>query len=173
MTEGEEYIEEFFQSEKIKYRTQQPIDGLINDSKNHRIADFYLPKYKVYIEYFGQWNVENHKERYREKRKVYLDNKIPCVLLYPENLGLLRYIFEKRMVYILKRYKLEAELRKYRYKLLFSDKLQNVLFVAFGILIIIISYPWKIDRLWLLAGCSIIFYQIYLFIRAYRCIFKD
>ena len=173
MTEGEEYIEDFFHFAKIQYRSQQPIDGLINDSKSHRVADFYLPKYKIYVEYFGQWNVENEKERYREKRKVYLDNKIPCVLLYPENLGILDYIFEKRMIYILKRYKLESELRGYRYKLFRQDKLQNIFYLASGITMVILSYPWKKDRLWLIAGCSIVAYQLYLFIRDYQRLFKD
>ncbi len=44
MTEGEQFIENYFLSEKINYRRQSPIDGLKNDSKSHRVADFYLPK---------------------------------------------------------------------------------------------------------------------------------
>lgn len=173
MTEGEEYIKEFFEIKKIQYKSQQPINGLINDSKSHRVADFYLPKYKIYVEFFGQWNVENQKERYREKRKVYWDNKIPCVLLYPENLGILDYIFEHRMIYILKFYKLKSELRRYRYKIFRHDISQNIIYLVFGIAMVFLSYPWKKDRLWLISGCSIVAYQLYLFIRHYHKLFKD
>lgn len=52
MTEGEEFIEEYFQSEKIKYRKETPIDALKFDSKNYRVAEFYLPEYKIYVELF-------------------------------------------------------------------------------------------------------------------------
>jgi len=173
MTEGEEFIEEYFVANKIKYKPQQAINGLNNDTKNHRVADFFLPEYNVYVEFFGQWNIDIHKERYREKKRVYYNNQIPCILLYPENLGLIEFIFEKRLISTLKYYKYESELRKYRYKLLFQNKLQNLILVAFGILCIFGSYPWTKDRLWLLAGFCIISYQVFLFVNNYKSIFKD
>jgi len=173
MTEGEEFIVEFLEDNNIKYRREEPIIGLNNDTKNYRVADFYLPEYKVYIEFFGQWNMDIHKERYREKKEVYFKNQIPCIHLYPENLGLIEFIFEKRLIRTLKYYKYKSELLKYRNKLLFQNKLQNFILVAFGVLCIFGSYPWTKDRLWLLAGFCIISYQIFLFVNDYKNIFKD
>lgn len=173
MTEGESFIEEFLQLKKIKYRVQQPIDGLEHDSKSHRIADFYLPQYRIYLEYFGQWGNDSHKERYREKRQVYLNNKIPCVLLYPENLGILDYVFEKRVIYILKRYKLETELKKYRNKIFWEDKREHIVYLIIGIGLIIITYPWQSDRGFFGFGIVIVLYQLFRLYRDYKAIFTD
>ncbi len=130
MTEGEDFIKDFFMKNKFEFRTEEMIDGLKNDSKSHRRADFYLPQYKVFVEFFGQYNLTEHKERYQEKRAVYIQNNIPCVFLYPENLGIIEYIFDRRMVYVLKRYKLEKELRKYTWKKFFHERLENVIYAG-------------------------------------------
>ena len=71
LTEGEEFVQEFFIDEQIKHLPQKEIRNLKGDSKEFRIADFYLPKYKMFVEFFGQWNVsEQHKLRYREKKFI-------------------------------------------------------------------------------------------------------
>jgi hypothetical protein len=173
MTEGESFIEEFLQEKSIRFRPQQPIDGLEDDSKTHRVADFYLPQYGVYLEYFGQWNNDSHKDRYREKRQVYMKNQIPCVLLYPENLGILDYVFEKRMVYILKRYRKERELKKYRMKLFLEGKLERLIIFMFGLSLIVTTYPWTSERGVLSAGVCMVIYQAYLVWKNYKEIFKD
>ncbi|RZK09660.1 MAG: hypothetical protein EOO46_13160 [Flavobacterium sp.] len=173
MTEGENFIKEFLDEKKIKYRPQQPIDGLENDSKSHRIADFYLPEYNVYLEYFGQWGVDSHKERYREKRQVYISNQIPCILLYPENLGIIKYVFEKRMLYILKRYRLEKELKKFQYKILWEEKHDLFFFVGMGIGSILVDYPWKNVSLFTAMGIAIIVYQLSRLKGSYKRAFRD
>lgn len=165
MSEGEEFICEFLESEGIDYRQEEIIEKLKNDTKNHRVADFYLPKYKIYIEYFGQWNVESQKDRYREKRQCYIDNKIPCIIFYPENLGIIDYLFYKRLVYVLNRYKMEQELRSFRWDQFKKHRLGNVgtLFIGGGILLWL-AWPWGSpdNRTMLVVALMVIGYQLYL-----------
>jgi hypothetical protein len=115
LSEGEEFIEEFFLDEGIKYEVQKKITNLTGDSKSFREADFYIPKFNIYVEFFGLWNVsEAEKERYREKKRVYYANKIPCIYLYPENLGFLKYAFNYRVKQELKRKGMRKELFKFK-----------------------------------------------------------
>ena len=97
-SEGEELIGEFFKEKNIKYKPEFELKNLKEDTVSKRIADFYLPKYKVFLEFFGRWNVsEEAKEKYRAKKKVHYINDIPCIYLYPENLGILDFIFKRRL----------------------------------------------------------------------------
>lgn len=114
ISEGELFIKDYLESNSIKYVFQSKIEGLKNDVKSYRVADFYLPKYKVYIEFYGLWNNSNNED-YKIKKKVYELNKIPCVYLYPENLGIIGFTLDKRLQAELKKYKLDKELKKYYY----------------------------------------------------------
>ncbi|HLG33891.1 MAG TPA: hypothetical protein VI757_03340 [Bacteroidia bacterium] len=174
MSEGEDFIKDFFLKNKIIFRPQQPIDGLKGDSKNHRIADFYLPQYRVYVEYFGQFNVESHKERYREKKNVYLSNDIPCVILYPENLGIIEYIFAKRIIYVLKRYKMEPELRKYRWKKFKKEKGENIFYAGLFLFFIAGSFS-DINKYQgsLLVFSLLFLFQVFILQKSYRKIFNE
>jgi hypothetical protein len=118
LSEGEKFIEEFFIDEQIKYENQKEIKNLKGDNKEFRKADFYLPKFNIYVEFFGQWNVSNeHKERYRDKKRVYERNDIPCVYLYPENLGILKYTFNYRVKRELQKRGMTKELLRFNYYL--------------------------------------------------------
>lgn len=147
MSEGEEYIADFLDSENIKYEAQARIHALKNDLKQHRDADFYLPQYEVYIEFFGQWNIESQKPRYRDKKKIYKLNKIPCVILYPENLGIIEYVFHKRLINEFKKYKLKNALLKYRLYELWKDRNENLILLFIGCLIFYSAYPWSVKRI--------------------------
>ena len=63
--------------------------------------DFYLPDFNLYLEYFGSlhWDDINQrkgrKERNAEKMKLYTDNDIPFIGLYPQDLGNLDFVFDK------------------------------------------------------------------------------
>ena len=105
-SEGEELIGEYLQEEGIKFKSEIKIENLKNDVIPYRKADFYLPQYKVYIEFFGRWNIEKNKEKYREKKRIYELNNIPCIYLYPENLGTINFIFKRRLKDVLKKYKM-------------------------------------------------------------------
>ncbi|MFL5740177.1 MAG: hypothetical protein ACJ75B_08160 [Flavisolibacter sp.] len=171
MSLGEDFIEDFFKSQKITYRREEQIHGLQYDAKSHRIADFYLPDYRVYVEYYGQWNIESQKNRYREKKQVYQNNQLPCIILYPENLGVITYIFPKRMFEVLKRYRMDRELKKYKWKLMLENKGFRLLLLAFALLVIGSTYPWKNDKTWLWVGLAFTLYQSYLFRKEYRTLF--
>ncbi|MFZ1809326.1 MAG: hypothetical protein WAU36_18980 [Cyclobacteriaceae bacterium] len=115
-TEGEEIISEFFKEKGIKFKRgskKLPLK-LEEDVKSYRVPDFYLPKYKLYVEFFGQWNVQEHRTRYIEKKKAYDKNRIPCVYLYPENLAMLDQIFIIRAENELKVHAMKKELVKFK-----------------------------------------------------------
>ncbi|MCH3883955.1 hypothetical protein [Tenacibaculum aquimarinum] len=122
-SEGEFFIGEYLKSQDISFETEVILNSLKNDVKSHRKVDFYLPKLKIYIEFYGQWNnTKEDRERYRIKKRVYRENNIPCVYLYPENLGIIDYCFSNRLVKVLEKNNLKKELLKYRFKRLYNDR---------------------------------------------------
>ena len=178
-SEGEQFLADFFDSVGIKYESEKRIDGLKNDTKQYRTADFYLPRYKVYVEFFGLWNNNgNGNEKYRHKRDVYRVNSIPCVYIYPENLGIIDYAFDKRLQMILEQYNLKKELRKYKlYKLRETREFSNRIgIIAVCILLQLLLLPtgrfssidWKIMS----AFGMIVTYQVFHLYNLYMNIFK-
>ena len=162
-SEGELFLQEYFESEGIAYKTEVPILGLKKDSKAYRKADFYLPNYGIYVEFLGKWFVsENEKNRYREKKKVYEDNDIPCVFIYPENLGIINFILPSRAIKEFKKHSLNKGLWLFRLKFLWLYKSENILF--FPILLSLITFgnfTWKEDTGFILGVMVILAYQIY------------
>lgn len=138
-SEGEEFLEDYFFSIGIEFESQKKILSLKNDFREFRIADFYLPKYKVYVEFFGLWN-NNGNEEYRRKKEIYKLNNIPCIYIYPENLGIIDYTFDKRIQLELEKYKLKRELRAYKlFKFKKTPELKNRL-ANFGIAVTVLLY---------------------------------
>jgi len=176
-SEGEIYLEDFFFMLDIKYESQKKIFGLRNDSKQFRIADFYLPKYQVYVEFFGLWNNSGNEE-YSHKKDVYKQNKIPCVYIYPENLGIIEFTFDRRLQMVLEKHKLEKELRSYRlYKFKKAPELKNRIGytgIAFFILLYTVFSKNLVLKEYLLIGATafIILYQVFQLIQLYLDIFK-
>ncbi len=175
MSEGEEYISQYLEDEGFDYRVQEMIEGLVNDSKSHRLADFYLPKYKVYIEYFGQWNVEAQRERYMEKRRAYIANKIPCIFLYPENLGILNFIFHKRLVHVLERYKMEKELKAYHLREFYRERQDNFVMLLISCVILFFAWPWTDpeNKTLFFIGAAMFVYQCYLIVKSLRSVYRE
>ncbi len=123
LTEGETIIAEFLKEKNIKYISQYKIKNLKQDNNSYRIADFYLPRYKLCIEFLGKWNSsEDERKRYKDKMRVYYENEIPCVYIFPDNLGPLEQIFNIRILKELKSYKMRKELLKYQFYLLLRDR---------------------------------------------------
>ncbi len=56
ISEGEEYIAEYFDEINMQYDRQYVIEKLNDKYAAYRIADFYLPKYQVMVEFAGRWN---------------------------------------------------------------------------------------------------------------------
>jgi hypothetical protein len=113
LTEGEAMIGDILFHLNIKFEEQKEIHGLKNDSKSFRIADFYLPKFEVYLEFLGKWDSPEGKEEYKHKMAVYKSNNIPCIYIYPENLGAFPWIFAERLRAELLRYKKDRLLWKF------------------------------------------------------------
>lgn len=125
LTEGEKIIEQFFKDRLIKYKSHFKLTNLKGDRSNYREADFYLPKLKLYVEFLGQWNSGDlHRERYSEKRRVYKLNNIPCIYLYPENLGFLEQAFNMRAEEELRSKNMKLELLKFKHYQI-GDKLDT------------------------------------------------
>lgn len=139
-SEGEEIIEMYLDDQGIKYQREVEITGLRGDTKSVRRADFYLPRYKVYLEFLGEWNTPKGREEYHIKKDVYKNNNIPCIYIYPENLGILDFIFHKRLQKELeKRPELKWQLFKYK---LWRIKGKAIMLLGFWVIttLIIIAF---------------------------------
>lgn len=175
-TEGEEFLKEFFHSERIDFVEQKMIKDLKGDNCAYRVADFYLPKYKVYVEFFGMWNVrEDKKTDYREKKAIYAQNNIPCLYFYPENLGIIHYSFNKRLRAELKKCNLKKELFNYNLKLLIDDKGDSIVGIIIClVLLILFQFDKKAGLYW--QSCAVVgsflIYLGYRIIKGYIKFFK-
>jgi hypothetical protein len=139
-SEGEEYIIDFLKCYEIKQDFQVRIDNLKGDTASFRVADFYLPKYGLYIEFLGQWNVPEQQERYKFKKELYFKNRIPCVYLYPENLGILQFVLDKRIQDVLEKNGKNKELRKYRLWKRREGAFERILLIVFFLFLLIIAF---------------------------------
>jgi hypothetical protein len=89
---GEKLIEAVLDKHKIRYDRRKKMK-LKKDTKNYRIPDFYLPDYKLVIEFFGSWLVpenkkfeERERKRFMEKVGAYHQSHIHTLYLYPTQL---------------------------------------------------------------------------------------
>jgi len=87
-SEGERQISYFLDRNLIKYQYEpsilvKPVD------QNPRIwyPDFYLPKYKTYIEYYGLAEKESYKKGIELKNKTYSKMGLDVIPVYPWMLG--------------------------------------------------------------------------------------
>ncbi len=135
-TEGEICIKEFLTEIGMKYQQQEVIRGLPFDNKTYRVADFYLIKYQIYVEFLGNWNTnEIFRQEYKDKMESYKKNRIPCIYLYPENLGCLEFILDYRLMETLKEHQKDTELKYYqRWKFLKGAQMNIFGFLLFTFL---------------------------------------
>ena len=163
-SEGERFIAYYLRDEQIKFKQEVTIVKLRNDVKSHRRADFYLPQYKTYVEFFGRWShSEEDRERYREKKKVFNENKIPCVYLYPENLGIIEFIFHERLQIELKKHGMKKRLFMYRFKTLIQDVANNLIYlIIFLFLLLVPEWKWEEDQLFIYTLGALVLFQLYI-----------
>jgi hypothetical protein len=99
----EAFIAGFFKIKKIKYIYEKPLK--IGSQKLK--PDFYLPEYDVYVEYWGLFNSNfEYKKACNHKRKLYEEEGIKLVELYPDNLATydtLNRKFMERLLNVLKK----------------------------------------------------------------------
>jgi hypothetical protein len=112
-SEGELFISEYLKFKNISFETEVRLNNLkYDDNFKYRDADFFLKKYGVYIEFNGRWNnTKEDRVRYRVKKEVYRKNNLPCIYLYPENLGIIDFVFTKRLIVELQKKSMTKELR--------------------------------------------------------------
>ena len=60
--------------------------------------DFFLPEYKIYVEYWGLIGDKNYDEKRKLKRKAYLENDIDFIDIYPDNLENIDWIFTQKLL---------------------------------------------------------------------------
>lgn len=174
-TEGEEFVMDFLKEVGIKYEREKKVVGLKGDTRQYRIADFYLPKYDVYIEFFGLWSKNVKDDDYKAKKLLYRNNGIACVYLYPENLGVLSFSLDKRIQRTLMENGKFKELRKYHWFKLLRGRMTEWFFgiILLAILIaLLINYrPRQVDHNQILFISILLSFCIYRICFAYRKIF--
>ncbi len=177
-SEGEEYLQDFFEAIGIKSQLEKEIPGLLGDCKQYRKADFFLPEFNMYVEFLGMRSIAA-REEYNIKKNVYQANNIPCVYIYPENLGIIKYIFDKRIQVELFNKNLYKELRRYRiFKLKSSGEFQGrvagIIATSFVIILKGVSIQHKniADYLMLSTVLLVGIYQIFKLSKLYHRIFN-
>lgn len=177
LSEGEEFLAEFFKEESFRFKQQHPISNLKGDSKAYRVADFYLPSYNMYVEFFGNWNKSpEHKTEYIEKMQIYRKNGIPCIYFFPENLGFIKHAFCYRMVKEMKRMNLKKELLRFRSYMFYDKYFDNIslfLFMAFILILVILGGYFKGIWYWIIGCSGIMIYSFYKLFIGYKKIFKN
>ena len=123
LTEGENYVAKFLEDLNIAYESEKVLTRLNNDTKEFRRVDFYLPEFDVYLEYNGQWDVnEFHRNRYREKRRVLEHNNCSLVELYPNQLGIIEYSLPRNLARVLSEKENHPHLlRRFRRKMVLGE----------------------------------------------------
>lgn len=123
LTEGENYVAKFLEDLNIEYESEKVLTRLKNDTKEFRRVDFYLPEFDVYLEYNGQWDVnEFHRNRYREKRRVLEQNNYSLVELYPNQLGIIEYSLPRNIARVLSEKENHPHLlRRFRRKMVLGE----------------------------------------------------
>jgi len=142
-TAGEDLIADFLEEKAFNFKRYPIVPNLTEDSKFFREADFFLPEYKVYIEFLGQWNDPDHKKRYKQKMRAYYKNTVPCIYIWPDNLGTLEWILRRRLREVLLKYNKKFILFKYEWNNYTQE--YGLILVGLGVLIYFVkSTGWKI-----------------------------
>lgn len=112
--------------------------------------------------------------------EIYKLNSIPCVYIYPENLGIIKYIFDKRIQVVLSNPSLKKRLRRYRlFKLRNSGEFQMRAVCILGAAAIVISKSILIENkrvgdYYLLITISLVcVYQLFKLFKLYNRIFRQ
>lgn len=175
VSEGEKFLAQFFDIIGIRYHEQVEIKNLIGDTKGYRIADFYLPQYNVYLEFNGHYR--DHREQYDEKIQVYRRNKIPCIYIYPENLGIISYVFDQRLQQELINHNYHHELKLYRFKKFKVEGIERILFCSLALFVMIFElltnyFPQQHEGVLGFSGIIAV-YQFYLIHNLWKAIYKE
>src|SRR3989344_7583189 len=137
---GEDLIADFLEESSIKFKRYYKLPILEGDDKAFREADFYLPEYKVYIEFLGKWNDPEHQREYRKKMAIYDKNGIHCAYIFPDNLGTLDWMLRRRLRETFLKYNKKFTLLKYEYENYTQE--YGLILIGFGVLIYFVKQFW-------------------------------
>jgi len=114
----EKFVQHYLESNNIKHKPQFRLNNLKGDEKfSYRDVDFFLPKFGVYVEYYGWYNKsKHHREQYDIKTQIYIKNDLPTIVIYPHELGFLDYAFHTKMIKLLNIPKFKSSKNMFRYK---------------------------------------------------------
>jgi hypothetical protein len=162
-SEGELFISEYLKFTGVTFEREVRLNDLkYDDSYKYRDADFFLKKYGVYIEFNGRWN--NSKEdrvRYRVKKEVYRKNNVPCIYLYPENLGIIDFVFTKRLIEELKKKSMTKQLRLFQLKRFIDNRGSLFLWLFLSLLVLNGDFTWQENSSTIIAAISVSAFQLY------------
>ena len=175
-SEGELFISEYLKSKNISFEREVRLNNLkFDDNFKYRDADFFLKKYGVYIEFNGRWN--NSKEdrvRYRAKKEVYRKNNLPCIYLYPENLGIIDFVFTKRLIVELKNKSLIKQLRLFQLKRFWDDRGGLFFWIGLSLMVYAGDFNWEENSTTLYACIGFFIFQAYRIIKGiYKFFIKN
>jgi hypothetical protein len=161
-SEGELFISEYLKFKNISFEREVRLNNLkYDDDFKYRDADFFLKKYGVYIEFNGMWNnTKEDRVRYRVKKEVYRKNILPCIYLYPENLGIIDFVFTKRLIVEFKKRSMNKQLRLFQLKRFIDDRGSLFLWLFLSVLVYNGNFNWQENNTTLLACIVVFFYQI-------------
>ncbi|MBK7311950.1 MAG: hypothetical protein IPI93_14535 [Sphingobacteriaceae bacterium] len=67
------FVADFLEENEFEFESEVILTDLKGDDSHFRRVDFYLTKYKVYIEYFGMYNANKEsREKYDKKAILYI-----------------------------------------------------------------------------------------------------
>ena len=93
-SKGEKKIADFLYYNKIK-SSYEAKTLIFKEEGQICIPDFYLPSYKIYIEFYGGYPAAWKKKVM--KNKLYKKYKIPCIFITPAELRDLEYYLKKEL----------------------------------------------------------------------------
>lgn len=168
-SEGELFISEYLKFKNISFEREVRLNNLKYDVDfKYRDADFFLNKYGVYIEFNGRWNnTKDDRVRYRIKKEVYRKNNLPCIYLYPENLGIIDFVFTKRLIVELQKKSMKKELRFFQLKRLIDDRGSLFIWLFLSILVYAGNYNWQEDSSILSICIGVFAFQIYRLVKGF------
>jgi hypothetical protein len=100
---SEKILTDFFNRNNINYVYEPEVTSKGSFFKTRiGLADFYLPDYDTYVEYWGlvnaddKWTRKRYIKRMKKKMAQYYSNDIKFISIYPDNLSNLDWIFRTK-----------------------------------------------------------------------------
>jgi len=119
-------------------------------------------------------NTKEDRVRYRKKKEVYRKNNIPCIYLYPENLGIIDFVFPKRLIEEMKKKSMTKELKLFQLKRFIDDRGSLFAWLILSIILLCGDFNWQENSTTIMACIAVSVYQVYRFIKGiYKFFIKN